>query len=994
MGHTDAVRIARQIPASRSPRAGRPTAAPAFRAALVAVLAAMVGCLPVEAERPECFDDEPCPAGGLCVDGRCVAPPARALTVVLDGCLGVAGSACRAELEPRLAVDAAGARACLVVGDTALSVRWDPSTGLHPAGAAGAGIRLALPPDGSHPAGLYFLAADAACDPGLLLADGCNGDLGCLFALRRSDWAPGEADPMVLGFAEGGCRAAWGADAPIERCDGRDEDCDGEADQTFPVGAECTVGRGGCARVGMWRCAVDGRTATCDGRPGQPEPETADGVDEDCDATIDEGLPGCMLEASRPCGTDDGVCTVGTQRCNPDGTFSGCLDPMGAPLPTPGSRSEVCDDRDDDCDGRVDEGVVIVGDGPDRPVLAVGDPCPLTATCGVMGVVACDPQGAPLCAPGLDSPPPERCTGVDDDCDGAVDEGFGDLGLPCAAGIGACRVEGTQVCAADGGSTVCDAVPGEGGVERCDNPIDDDCDGAVDEDFPELDTPCVEGVGACRVEGLVVCDLESPTETMCGVVSIEPTVELCNGLDDDCNGRIDEPFDLDRDADNCGRCGRVCSGENATPYCEGGFCRLDCDPGWFDGDGLTENGCECNAQQLDRPDPEAVAPGEAVDVDCDGIDGELGEAIFVSPAGADGGDGSAASPLRSLPAAVARAAGQRTPIYMDVGRYELLESVVVPAGVDIHGGYEFDPEGGLWAATRAPRDQAVTLITGPPRPLIYAGLDRPTLLDRVVVEAGTVDGQSSVAVSAVDVGDHLFVRDAVLRAGPGGAGRRGSAGGDAADTAEAGGAGYTGSTAVCPGCGGAGGINPGCPTAGGMGGAGGGRDVLDEEPRPAADGIPGSGPAGADDGGPGGPGGPALTEDGGPGQPGGQGAHGANGEPDVGWGRVVSGNWVPSQSASGFEGSWGSGGGGGGGGMWSGDRLTYGGGGGGGGAGGSAGGAGGPATGGGASVALLVSGGRVTLHGARLEPAAGGTGGVGGSGGLGGPGAAGGKAAK
>ena len=79
---------------------------------------------------------------------------------------------------------------------------------------------------------------------------------------------------------------------------------------------------------------------------------------------------------------------------------------------------------------------------------------------------------------------PERCNGVDDNCDGIVDEGFG-LGAACSAGIGVCMQGGEMVCDPDshGLNTMCDAVPGApADDEVCNDQLDNNCDGEVDED--------------------------------------------------------------------------------------------------------------------------------------------------------------------------------------------------------------------------------------------------------------------------------------------------------------------------------------------------------------------------------------------------------------------------------------------------------------------------------------------------------------------------------
>ena len=68
---------------------------------------------------------------------------------------------------------------------------------------------------------------------------------------------------------------------------------------------------------------------------------------------------------------------------------------------------------------------------------------------------------------------------------------------------------------------------------------------------------------------------------------------LCDGLDNDCDGMVDEGFDLQSDSNNCGACGNQCNLDNATSYCDSGICVIDqCAPGFADCDGNPENGCE------------------------------------------------------------------------------------------------------------------------------------------------------------------------------------------------------------------------------------------------------------------------------------------------------------------------------------------------------------------------------------------------------------------
>ncbi len=71
------------------------------------------------------------------------------------------------------------------------------------------------------------------------------------------------------------------------------------------------------------------------------------------------------------------------------------------------------------------------------------------------------------------------------------------------------------------------------------------------------------------------------------------TLEECNGADDDCDGAIDETFDLSSDPSHCGSCSTACSSAHATPGCSAGTCTITaCESGFDDCDGNPSNGCE------------------------------------------------------------------------------------------------------------------------------------------------------------------------------------------------------------------------------------------------------------------------------------------------------------------------------------------------------------------------------------------------------------------
>jgi hypothetical protein len=83
-------------------------------------------------------------------------------------------------------------------------------------------------------------------------------------------------------------------------------------------------------------------------------------------------------------------------------------------------------------------------------------------------------------------------------------------------------------------------------------------------------------------------------------VAASPSAEICNGLDDDCNGAVDElPLPA--------LCGTVPPGQHAQAdvvSCSGQYtphCQLTCDPGWYDLDQQVPDGCEC------QPDADDLA---------------------------------------------------------------------------------------------------------------------------------------------------------------------------------------------------------------------------------------------------------------------------------------------------------------------------------------------------------------------------------------------------
>ncbi len=156
------------------------------------------------------------------------------------------------------------------------------------------------------------------------------------------------AQPMCDSDGVPSCQLPASHEVTETLCDGVDNDCDGLTDEELGLAQTCIIGRGQCAAEGVIKCAPNGSTL-CDGKVGEPVQEICgDNLDNDCNGETDEGF-----NVGEQCTVGLGACAVtGKYTCPQAPATDAHCDATPAPA---ASQETCDNQIDDDCDGLTDE---------------------------------------------------------------------------------------------------------------------------------------------------------------------------------------------------------------------------------------------------------------------------------------------------------------------------------------------------------------------------------------------------------------------------------------------------------------------------------------------------------------------------------------------------------------------------------------------------------------------------------------------------------------
>jgi large repetitive protein len=392
---------------------------------------------------------------------------------------------------------------------------------------------------------------------------GCSA---CLSEKHGTHEGEGEAEPGEVLSGEDFHSEDIGSsntddDVDTEVCDGIDNDGDGEIDEGLLLTFYIDEDGDGWGDVAIEACEAPEGSVSFDGDCDDTDPtvnpdaeETCNETDDDCDGSIDEGLAQTYYVDLDGDGYGNPGAEPKTACSLPEGYVENpndCDDTSGIISP---DSEEMCNGADDNCDGRIDEGVSTMlypdTDGDGYGVMEEG----ITACWDMSGYADrpgdCDDEDL-----NIHPEAAEICDEQDNDCDGLVDvhavsgtvnywvdldgDGHG-AGEPLAA----CAVpEGFSDLNDDCDDTDASRAPSL--IEAC-NGFDDDCDGSIDEGVMSAFYIDADSDGYGAGSAVYACSMvpgTSTTHTDCddSRADVRPDAdEVCDGLDNDCNSIVDD----------------------------------------------------------------------------------------------------------------------------------------------------------------------------------------------------------------------------------------------------------------------------------------------------------------------------------------------------------------------------------------------------------------------------------------------------------------------
>ncbi|MBX7107749.1 MAG: sulfatase-like hydrolase/transferase [Chitinophagales bacterium] len=304
--------------------------------------------------------------------------------------------------------------------------------------------------------------------------------------------------------------------------------------------------------------------------------ESCNGIDDNCNGSADDGLLFTTYYADLDNDTFGDLNDAGTSLCNNPGSGfavvnTDCND--GNAFINP-AATETCNGIDDNCNGTADDAVGIISYYADADGDGFGNPAIQIDSCAQPAGFVLLPTDCNDAIASINPAAPEICNTIDDNCSGSADEGLfvtyytdadGDgFGNQAASGVDLCSNPGTGFAINNLDCNDASASINPSATETC-NSTDDDCDGTADDGlvfttyYVDQDN---DSFGDLNDAGTSLCNNPGSgftvvnTDCNDGNASINPAAsESCNGIDDNCNGSIDDGLvfttyfaDLDNDS--------------------------------------------------------------------------------------------------------------------------------------------------------------------------------------------------------------------------------------------------------------------------------------------------------------------------------------------------------------------------------------------------------------------------------------------------------------